>query len=213
MQARKIDFMTTPSVLRFSAKNGRLPEAYQPSGDNSFDPSDSRSLARRIALDTINQLIELHLVGADSAPAHLSAYRTHLMESSESRSILQFVFPGESELLAAQKRLAAQASVSVWEIAGQILPPAQFYRAHPAIADACRQCGSVILDATALATITTASVNPVAGRALATWMRSAISSGGAEQRSPFCFHVAVPPTQWPSIARSHFGAEVQCLSN
>jgi hypothetical protein len=205
--------MTTPSVLRFSAKNGRLPEAYQPQGDTLFGQSDSRSLAWRIALDTMNQLVELHLVAADAAPGTLAAYRNHLEEPAETLSFLPFVFPSESEMAGIQKRLAVQTSVPVWEIAEQIASPARFYKAYPTIVEACRNSGSVVLDATALATITTASVNPMAGKNLATWIRSALLSDGEEERFPFCFHVAIPPRQWPSVARTHFGAEVKCLSN
>ena len=205
--------MTTTSVLRFTAKNGRAPEIGQPQSDSQFAPSDPRSLAWRIALDTVNQLIELQSVTGDVAPKLLAAYRNYLEESQESLSFPHLAFPLESELARAQKRLAAQASVPVWEIAEKILPPAQFYRAYPKIGDACRRSGSVILDATALATITTASVNPLAGKGLATWIRTALSAESGEERSPFCFHVAIPARQWSSVARTHFGTEPPCLSN
>jgi hypothetical protein len=179
-------------------------------GDDSlFASSDPQSLAWRIASDTINQLIELRLLTADVASRHLAAYRTHLAQSNESLSILHFVFPVESEVAGVQKRLAATVSAPVWEIAERILPPAQFYKAYPAIADACRQSGSVILDAIAPATFTTGSVNPVAGKSLATWIRSGLSLGTDDQRSPFCFHVTIPPQQWASIVRTHFGGEAQ----
>jgi hypothetical protein len=205
--------MTTANVLRFSAKNGRSLEASQPQKDTLFALSDSRSIAWRIALDTISQLIELELLSTDSAPLHLAAYRTYLTDSSESLSILHFVFRLESELAEAQKRLATPASAPVWEIVKQILPPTQFYKAQPAIADACRQCGSVVLDAMVPATVTTASVNPNAGRILAAWIRSELLQIKGDERSPFCFHVTVPPQQWPAIARTHFGAEARCLLN
>jgi hypothetical protein len=181
--------------------------------DGAFACSNPQSLAWRIASDTVNQLIELGLLAADVASRHLAAYRAHLAQSNESLSILHFVFPAESELAGAQKRLAAAASAHVWEIAERILPPASFYKAYPAIADACRQTGSVILDAKTPATITTASVNPVAGKSLATWIRSRLSLGTDDQRSPFFFHVTIPPQQWASIARTHFGGEARCLSS
>jgi hypothetical protein len=208
--------MTNLNVLRFS-KNGRSPEPetdrFDDGGGGSFASSDPQSLALRIASDTINQLIELRLVTSDIASRYLAAYRIDLGQSNESLSILHFVFPAESELADVQKRLAATASAPVWEIAERILPPAQFYKAYPAIADACRQSGSVILDAKTPATITTASVNPVAGKSLAAWIRSALSLDTDDQRSPFCFHVTIPPRQWASIARIHFGEEARCLSN
>jgi len=200
--------MTNLNVLRFS-KNGRSlePEMDRASEeDGSFASSDPKSLALRIASDTINQLIELRLLAAD-ASRHLAAYRTYLGQSTESLSILHFVFPAESELAGVQKRLAATASAPVWEIAERIVPPAQFYKAYPAIADACRQSGSVILDAKTPATFTTASVNPVAGKSLATWIRSGLFQDTDDQPSPFCFHVTIPPQQWPSIVRTHFGGE------
>jgi hypothetical protein len=203
--------MTNLNVLRFS-KNGRSAEPEIDrlgDEDGSFASSDPQSLAWRIASDTINQLIELRLLAADIAPRHLAAYRAHLAESTESLSILHFVFPVESELAGVQKRLAALASAPAWEIAERILPPAQFYKAYPAIGDACWQSGSVILDAKAPATFTTASVNPVAGKSLAAWIRSGLSLGTDDQRSPFCFHVTIPPQQWGSIARTHFGGEAQ----
>jgi hypothetical protein len=205
--------MTTMNVLRFS-KNGRSPEPetdrFDGGEDGSFASSDPQSLALRIASDTIKQLIELRLVTTDVASRHLAAYRTHLGQSNESLSILHFVFPTESELAGVQLRLAALVSAPVWEIAERILPPGQFYKAYPAITDACRQSGSVILDAVAPATVTTASVNPVAGKSLAAWIRSGLSLGTDDQRTPFCFHVTIPPQQWPSIVRTHFGVEVQC---
>jgi len=207
--------MTAMNVLRFS-KNGRSPEPELDGfggDDGSFAPSDPQSLAWRIASDTINQLIELQLVAAGAAPRLLAAYRKYLAEPSQSLSFLPFAFPVESELAGVQKRLAALASAPVWEIAERILPPAQFYKAYPAIADACRQSGSVILDAAAPATITSASVNPVAGKSLAMWIRSGLSLGTDDQRSPFCFHVTIPPQQWSSIVRTHFGAEAKCPSN
>jgi hypothetical protein len=208
--------MTNLNVLRFSSKNGRLPEPeLDGSGakEGAFASPDPQALALRIASDTIKQLIELQLVAADIAPRHLASYRTHLGQSNESLSILHFVFPVESELAGVQKRLAATASVPVWEIAERILPPAQFYKAYPAIADACRHSGSVILDAAALATVTTASVNPVAGKNLATWIRSKLAPGTDDQRSTFCFHVTIPPQQWPSIVRTHFGGDTKSRSS
>ena len=202
--------MTTLNVLRFSARNGRLPEPEMDRSadeDGSFASSDPQALALRIASDTINQLIELQLLAAGAAPRLLAAYRKYLEEPSQSLSFLPFVFPVESELARVQKRLAASVSAPVWEIAERILPPAPFYKAYPAIADACRQSGSVILDAMVPATITTASVNPVAGKSLAAWIRSGLSVGTDDQGSPFGFHVTIPPQQWASIARTHFGGE------
>jgi hypothetical protein len=208
--------MTNLNVLRFSSRNGRSPEPEidRPSDDEgSFASSDPQTLALRIASETIHQLIELRLMTSDVASKHLAAYRTHLGQSNESLSILHFVFPAESELAGVQKRLVVTASAPVWEIAERILPPAQFYQAYPAIADACRQSGSVILDAKAPATVTTASVNPVAGKSLATWIHSGLFQDTDDQPSPFFFHVTIPPQQWASIARTHFGGEARCLSN
>jgi hypothetical protein len=206
--------MTNLNVLRFS-KNGRSPEPEIDrlgDEDGSFASSDPQSLAWRIASETINQLIELQLVAAGAAPRLLAAYRKYLEEPSQSLSFLPFAFPAEPELAGVQKRLAALASAPVWEIARRILPPAQFYKAHPEIADACRQSGSVILDATVPATMTTASVNPVAGKSLATWIRSGLSLDKDDQRSPFCFHVTIPPQHWASIARMHFGGDTKSSS-
>ena len=208
--------MTKLNVLRFSARNGRSPEPETDrsgGGNDSFASSDPQSLGLRIGSDTVNQLIDLRLLAADIASRHLAAYRAHVEQSNESLSILHFIFPVESELASVQKRLAALASAPVWDIAERILPPAPFYKAYPAIADACRQSGSVILDAAAPATITTASVNPAAGKSLATWIRSALSLSTDDQRSPFCFHVTIPPQQWASIVRTHFGGEARCLSS
>jgi hypothetical protein len=207
--------MTNLNVLRFSSRNGRSPEPEinRPSDDEgSFASSDPLALALRIASETMHQLIELQLVAAEAAPKLLAAYRKHLQEPSQSLSFLPLVFPAEPELAGVQKRLAATASAPVWEIAERILPPAQFYKAYPNIANGCRQSGSVILDAKTPATITTASVNPVAGKSLATWIRSGLSLGTDDHRSPFCFHVTIPPQQWSSIVRTHFGEEARCLS-
>jgi hypothetical protein len=198
--------MSALNILRFTAKNGSASEVDYLESNGPFSSSDPRALAWRIASETVNQLIQFQVLAREATPKHLSAYRTYLTESPESLSILHFVFPLQTELLAAQRRLATFASISVWEIAERIVPAAQFYRAHPEIRDACRQCGAVILDATTPATFTTGSVNPLAGKNLATWIRSALSLDKADQRSPFCFHVAIPPQQWPSIARTHFGA-------
>jgi len=198
------------NVLRFSSRNGRTPEIDR-SRDNDVlsASSDAQSLALRIASDTISELSELGLLPVDSATRHLSAYRDHLEQSRESLSILHFVFPLESQLAAVQKRFAASFSAPVWEIAKRILPPAQFYKAYPEIAEACRLSGSVILDSTIPATVTTASVNPAAGKNLAALIRSGPSLAADDQRSPFCFHVTIPAPQWSAIARIHFGGDTK----
>jgi hypothetical protein len=198
------DLMTAPNILRITTKNGTAAGVEYLAGDGPFLNSDPRSLAWRVASETINQLVELQILTKPAVANHLATYRTYLTESSESFSILHFVFPADSDFLSAQRSLCSLRSVPVWEIAGRILPPTQFYRANPLIADACRRSGAVILDATA-ASFTTGSVDPLAGKHLAAWIRSALSADKADLRVPFRFHVAIPPHQWLSIVRTHFG--------
>jgi hypothetical protein len=193
--------MTTPNILRLTSRIGTAAEVEKLAGDGPFPLSDPRSLAWSIASETANQLIQLQLLAKTVAARHLATYKTYLAESQESFSILHFMFPLECELLSAQRRLSSLVSVPIWEIAERILPPAQFYRTQPEIAEACRISGAVILDATT-ATFTTASIDPLAGRNLAGRIRSVLSSGRAG--APFFFHVAILPQQWQSIARTHF---------
>jgi hypothetical protein len=196
--------MTAPNILRITTKNGTAAGSEYLAGDGPFLQSDPRSLAWRIASETTSQLVELQILTKPAVASHLATYRTYLTESPESFSILHFVFPVDSDFLSTQRSLCSLRSVPVWEIAERIMPPTQFYRANPLIADACRRSAAVILDATA-ASFTTGSVDPLAGKHLAAWIRSALSADKGDQRVPFRFHVAIPPQQWLSIARTHFG--------
>ena len=100
--------------------------------------------------------------------------------------------------------LNSQANLHVWEIAHRIPPPETFYKAHPEILEACKLCGAVILDASTPSTITTGSINPLAGDFLARWIQTELEYDPTETRPRFFFHVAIPPRLWPGIMRTHF---------
>src|ERR1700730_1374090 len=164
-----------------------------------------RMLAGLIASHTVNALVEGGLLDAAAAPELLRAYGSRLSpEQVVHDGILRFSMPEDEKLAVAVNWLNGHAHLHRWEIAHRIAPPKTFYQAHPEILEACKMCGAVVLDAGTPATITTGSINPLAGAFLANWIQSALEVDPTETRPRFFFHVVVPPRHWEAIARAHF---------
>jgi hypothetical protein len=162
-------------------------------------------LATAIASHTANALVQTEMVDPESATEKLPVYKNNLgQEAPSGRCILQFLLSDEEEWATAACRLNSHARLHVWEMAHRIAPPKSFYKAHPEILEACKLCGAVVLDAGTPSTLTTGSINPLAGDFLAHWIQSALEVDSSETRPRFFFHVLVPPRHWDSMIRTHF---------
>jgi hypothetical protein len=163
-------------------------------------------LATAIASHTANALVQTEMVDPESATEKLPVYKNNLgQEAPSGRCILQFLLSDEEEWATAACRLNSHARLHVWEMAHRIAPPKSFYKAHPEILEACKLCGAVVLDAGTPSTLTTGSINPLAGDFLAHWIQSALEA--EETRPRFFFHVLVPARHWDSMIRIHFGTD------
>jgi hypothetical protein len=166
----------------------------------------SRALATAIASHTLNGLVQAEMLDPESATENLGVFKNNLgQERPSGYCILHFLFSDEEELAMAAGKLNSHARLHVWEMAHQIAPPTSFYKGHPEILEACKLCGAVVLDAETPSTLTTGSINPLAGNFLADWIQSALEA--EETRPRFFFHVLVPARHWDSMIRTHFGAD------
>ena len=163
-------------------------------------------LATAIASHTVNALVQGEMLDPESATEKLRVYKNNL-ESPSGQCILRFLLPDEGKLAMAACRLNSHAQLHVWEMAHRIAPPKSFYKGHPEILEACKLCGAVVLDAGTPSTLTTASINPLAGSFLAHWIQSALEVDSSETRPRFFFHVLVPARHWDSMIRTHYRAE------
>jgi hypothetical protein len=169
---------------------------------------EAKVLATTIATHTVKVLLEGEMLDPASAADQLRIYGKNLKEGLNSgHCILRFLFPDEGRLAMVQHWLNSQANLHVWEIAHRIPPPEAFYKAHPKILQACKLCGAVILDTVTTSTVTTGSINPLAGDLLDRWIQTELEYDPSETRPRFFFHVAIPPRLWPGILRSHFRSD------
>ena len=165
----------------------------------------ARVLATTIAAHTVNVLLKGEMLDPAFASDQLRNYGSMLEnELNGGQCILHFLFPDEGRLTMVLGWLNSQANLHVWEIAHRIPVPESFYKAHPSILEVCKLCGAVVLDASSPSTLTTGSINPLAGGFLARWMQTELEYDPAEMRPRFFFHVVIPPRLWPAIIRSHF---------
>jgi hypothetical protein len=177
-----------------------LPKAVQENGQVG-----GRELAKTIAAYTVKVLLEGEMLDPVTAADDLLKYGSELEKGLHvGQCIVRFLFPDEGRLAMVLGWLNSQANLHVWEIAHRIPPPEIFYKAHPEILEACKLSGAVILDASTPSTITTGSINPLAGEFLAHWIQTELEYDPSETRPRFFFHVAIPPRLWPGIMRSHF---------
>jgi hypothetical protein len=177
-----------------------LPKAVQETGQ-----AGGRELAKTIAAYTVKVLLEGEMLDPVTAADDLLKYGSDLEKGLHvGQCIVRFLFPDEGRLAMVLGWLNSQANLHVWEIAHRIPPPEIFYKAHPEILEACKLSGAVILDASTPSTITTGSINPLAGEFLARWIQTELEYDPSETRPRFFFHVAIPPRLWPGIMRSHF---------
>jgi hypothetical protein len=186
------------------AADSHLPTGGRP-GEPLAGAIGPRDLAWAIASHTLDALLEAKMLDPASASEQLRVYSGNLGEERfAGQCILRFLFPEEDRLAQAARQLNGQAHLHVWEIAHRITPPESFYKTHPEIVEVCKLCGAVILDAATLSTITTGSINPLAGDLLAHWIQSALEHDAFETRPRFFFHVVVPPRHWSALIRAHF---------
>jgi len=165
----------------------------------------ARVLAKTIAAYTAKVLVEGEMLDPAAAAEDLLTYGSNLEKGLNiGQCIVRFLFPDEGRLAMVLVWLNSQANLHVWEIAHRIPPPEAFYKAHPAIFEACKLCGAVILDASTPSTMTTGGINPLAGEFLARWIQTELEYDASETRPRFFFHVAIPPRLWPGIMRTHF---------
>ncbi|HTD14007.1 MAG TPA: hypothetical protein VK673_02455 [Chthoniobacterales bacterium] len=166
--------------------------------------TDAAGLAWEIAQNTASQLIGAGLLDRGEAMKQMDAYGNRITrETAAGECVLSHLFPEEALLDQAVQALNQAALLQVWEFAHRIAPPDAFYRANPEIGEACRRCGVVILDASTPATVTSGSINPVAGDLFTAWLQAKLSGDG-DNRRRFSFHVVIPPRLWTSILRTHF---------
>ena len=191
--------------LKLSTAAQSLPVAQLPQAEQESGQVGARILAKNIANYTVKVLLEGEMLDPASAPDELLKYGISLeKELHLGHDILKFLFPDEGRLAMVLNWLNSQANLHIWEIAHRIPPPEIFYKAHPEVLEACKVCGAVILDASTPSTITTGSINPLAGDFLARWIQTELEYDPSEMRPRFFFHVAIAPRLWPGIIRSHF---------
>ena len=167
--------------------------------------TDAAGLAWEIAQNTASQLIAAGLLDRGEAMKQMDVYGNRITRGTAAgECVLLHLFPEEALLDQAVQVLNQAALLQVWEFAHRIAPPDAFYRANPEIGEACRCCGVVILDASTPATITSGSVNPVAGDLFTGWLQAKFCGDGTDNRRRFSFHVVVPARHWTSILRTHF---------
>jgi hypothetical protein len=191
--------------LKLGTAAGSEPSAELPRGAQEAGHVGARALAKTIAAHTVKVLVDGEMLDPAAASDELLKYGMSLENGVQvGQGILQFLFADEGRLAMVLNWLNSQANLHVWEIAHRIPPPDSFYKAHPAILEACKLCGAVVLDASTSSTITTGSINPLSGEFLARWMQTELEYDSSELRPRFFFHVAIPPRLWPGIMRSHF---------
>jgi hypothetical protein len=167
-----------------------------------------RVLATTIAAHTVNALVQGEMLDPESATEKLQVYKNNLgQELPSGHCILHFLLPDEGKLAMAACTLNSHAQLHVWEMAHRIAPPKSFYKGHPEVLEACKLSGAVVLDAGTPSTLTTGSINPLAGNFLAHWIQSALEVDSSETRPRFFFHVLVPARHWDSMIRTHFGTD------
>jgi hypothetical protein len=203
-------FMTATGTLRL-----KLNESAESQLAKSLRVSDAtigrvgpRMLAGLIASHTVNALVDGGLLDAGSAPELLREYGSQFgPDQAVQDCILRFSMREDEKVVTAVNWLNSHAHLHRWEIAHRIAPPKSFYKAHPEILEACKLCGAVVLDIGTPSTVTTGSINPLAGDFLANWIQSALDVDPTERRPRFFFHVVIPPRHWEAIARAHFRAD------
>jgi hypothetical protein len=166
-----------------------------------------RVLATSIASHTVNELVHGKIIEAATVADVLRVYGDNLGQARfAGQCILRFLLPEDGDLATVVRWLNRQVRLHVWEMAHRIVAPKHFYETHPEIAEACKLCGAVVLDAGTPSTITTGSMNPLAGEFLAEWIQSALEHDPSETRPRFFSHVVIPSRHWQDITKAHFGA-------
>jgi hypothetical protein len=187
--------------LRIADRDKR--ETLRANGSVGF--TDSVSLAWEIAGTTVTQLVAEGLLDRDEVVELLKTYRDRISSpTSSAECLLTHLFSEEERVYRAVQLLNKSTLLQIWEFAHRIPPPEAFYRTNAEIYEACERCAVVVLEASAAGTITTGSLNPLAGEFFMGWLEGKLGSQGSEARRRFLFHVAIPLRHWNSIIRTHF---------
>jgi hypothetical protein len=162
-------------------------------------------LAQKLAEVTNDVLVELGVLDQSEGQRKLQDFLTDAEALSlQGKTFLHAVLE-EEKLSAGVRSLQRLVNAHVWGVTPRIPPPEAFYRSYPEVKPVCRLTGTVIVDASTAGTLTTASVNPLAGEIVAAWLDAYFTQSRKEQRHRFYSHVALTPVQWPGIFRSHCG--------
>lgn len=162
--------------------------------------------AQKLAETTTGVLVDLAMLDPVEGRSKLQDYGASVDALSlQGKTFLHAAFEDQGELTAAVRSLQRLVNAHVWGMTHRIVPPEAFYRSHSEVKEVCRLTGTVIVDASTLSTLTTASLNPLAGEIMAFWFDQYFTQSRREPRRRFYSHVALVPKQWPGIFRSHFG--------
>lgn len=162
-------------------------------------------LAQKLAEVTTEVLIELGILDPLEGRRKLGNFWADAETLSlQGKTSLHIVLE-ETKLPAGLRALQHLVNAHVWGITPRILPPEAFYRSYPEVKPVCRLTGTVVVDAGTPCTLTTASLNPLAGEIVAAWLDHYLTQTRREQRRRFYSHVALTPAQWPGIFRAHCG--------
>lgn len=162
-------------------------------------------LAQKLAEVTNDVLVELGELDQAEGRRKLREFRADAEALSLQGKTSLHVVLEEGKLAAGARALQRLVNAHIWGVTPRIPPPEAFYRSYPDIKSACRLTGTVIVDASTACTLTTASLNPLAGEIVAVWLGWYFTQSRGEQRHRFYSHVALTPAQWPGIFRSHWG--------
>jgi hypothetical protein len=161
-------------------------------------------LAQKLAEVTNNVLVELGELDQPEGRRKLRDFWAEAEALSLQGKTCLHVALGEAKLAAGVRSLQRLVNAHVWGVTPRIPPPDAFYRSYPEVKPVCRLTGTVIVDASTPCTLTTASLNPLAGEIVAAWLDTYFTKTRREPRHRFYSHVALTPAQWPGVLRSHF---------
>jgi hypothetical protein len=162
-------------------------------------------LAQKLAEVTNDVLVELGVLDQLEGRRKLGDFLADAETLNLQGKTSLHVVLEEAKLAAGVRSLQRLVNAHVWGVTPRIPPPEAFYRSYPEVKAVCRLTGTVIVDAGTACTLTTASLNPLAGEIVAAWLDTYFTQSRREQRHRFYSHVALTPAQWPGIFRAHHG--------
>ncbi|MBW0000343.1 MAG: hypothetical protein JO015_14680 [Verrucomicrobia bacterium] len=162
-------------------------------------------LAQKLAEVTNDVLVELGVLDQTDAREKLREFRADADALSLQGKTALHVVLDEAKLATGVRALQRLVNAHAWGVTPRIPPPEAFYRSYCEVRTVCRLTGSAIIDASSPCTLTTASLNPLAGEIVGAWLDHYFTQHRREPRHRFYSHVALTPAQWPAIFRAHCG--------